>query len=195
MGRGLSNNLIAIISALTLLISMPILLFAAFPLLHGGRAAGGGVGYVADKATECFETIQGPCLTFALCLFIMSILGIIGSCCKVTSFLWAYLVFTFLSIIGLICFTIFIFLVTSTSKSSSTGPIIIDENGHPYYSLKGYSPWLKKQVVDGRNWNKLKSCMVISGVCHGTGDYDNITDMKTALERLNPIQVLILSSI
>ncbi|OVA01432.1 Tetraspanin/Peripherin [Macleaya cordata] len=186
MGR-LSSILITIINTLTLLISIPILFVALFPFFHEGRfpgAAGGGDDDAA-KATQCFKTIQIPFLTFALFLFIISLLGMIGSCGKVTSFLWTYLVVMFLLILGLICFTIFTFEVITTTKATGA---ILNENGHPFYSLKGYSPWLTKHVVDGRSWEKLKNCMVGAKVCHNTAGAYSIIDMKRALERPNPIQ-------
>ncbi|KAI3978074.1 hypothetical protein MKX01_032451 [Papaver californicum] len=145
----LSNSIIIIVNILTLIISIPFLTLSISKELHGH----------ASNQTECQKIITVPLLSFSLFLFVLSILGLIGSCCKVSWFLWIYIVVMFLLIVGLFGFTIFVFVVTNKSAGKA-----LSGKGYNDNRLGDYSKWLQ-QHVDGENWDKLRNCFVAAKAC------------------------------
>ncbi|KAI3885202.1 hypothetical protein MKW98_002594 [Papaver atlanticum] len=169
----LSNSLIIIVNILALIISLPFLSLSISKEVHGP----------ASNQTECQEIIKVPLLSFSVFIFILSLLGIIGSCCKVSSFLWIYIIVMFFVILAVFGFTIFVFVVTNKSAGKALSGKGYDDN-----RLGDYSKWLQ-QHVDGKNWDKIRTCFVEAKTCDHLSKMTNEQKQSDFYKkRLAPIQ-------
>ncbi|XP_045816497.1 tetraspanin-8-like [Trifolium pratense] len=166
----LSNNLIGILNFLTLLLSIPILVM--------------GVWLHRQANTECERWLEKPIIALGVFLLVVSLLGFIGACCRVSWLLWFYLLFMFLLIVLLFVFTIFAFIVTNEGAGEK-----LSNKGYKEYRLGDYSHWLQKRVNDNGNWKKIKSCLQSGKVCSlYHNQFVNDTDDKFFTENLSAIQ-------
>jgi len=167
----ISNNLIGILNFLTLLLSIPILLT--------------GVWLHKQATSECERFLEKPIIILGVFLLIVSLLGFIGGCCRVTWLLWFYLFFMFLLIVVLFVFTIFAFVVTNKGAGES-----LSNKGYKEYRLGDYSNWLQKRVNDNGNWKRIKSCLQSGKLCTDFhSQFLNDTADKFYLQHLNALQV------
>ncbi|KAL3824684.1 hypothetical protein ACJIZ3_020713 [Penstemon smallii] len=148
----LSNNLVGILNIITLLLSIPII--------------GGGMWLSHQANTECERFLDRPVIALGVFILLVSIAGLIGSCCRVSWLLWVYLLVMFLLIVLLICFTIFAFVVTNKGAGE-----VLSERGYKEYRFGDYSHWLQKRV--NGNWNRIRSCLVDSRICQRLLDDNN----------------------
>ncbi|KAJ0091529.1 hypothetical protein Patl1_14432 [Pistacia atlantica] len=166
----LSNNLIGILNILTFLLSIPILWAGIWLSKHG--------------ASECEKFLDKPVIILGVFLMVVSLAGLIGSCCKVSWLLWVYLLVMFLLIVVLFCFTIFAFVVTNKGAGR-----VLSDKGYKEYRLGDYSNWLQKRVNSTSNWNKIRSCLADSKVCSSfSSKYLNDTAEKFYSEHLSSVQ-------
>ena len=56
--------------------------------------------------SNCTNYLLGPLLALGIFLYVVSLIWMIGSCCRATSMLCLYQCVTFLLILGLLCFTV-----------------------------------------------------------------------------------------
>jgi len=163
--------LIGILNFLTLLLSIPILLT--------------GIWLHRQATSECERFLEKPIIILGVFLLIVSLLGFIGGCCRVTWLLWFYLFFMFLLIVVLFVFTIFAFVVTNKGAGES-----LSNKGYKEYRLGDYSNWLQKRVNDNGNWNRIKSCLQSGKLCTDFHSrFLNDTADKFYLQHLNALQV------
>ncbi|XP_050218707.1 tetraspanin-8-like [Mercurialis annua] len=142
----LSNNLVGILNFVTFLLSIPIL--------------GGGIWLRNHGTSECEKFLDTPIIVLGVFLMLVSLAGLIGACCRVSWLLWFYLLVMFLLIVLLFCFTIFAFVVTNKGAGK-----VLSDRGYKEYRLGDYSNWLQKRVGDGKNWNKIRSCLADGKIC------------------------------
>jgi hypothetical protein len=142
----LSNNLVGILNFITFLLSIPIL-WAGIWLRNKG-------------ASECEKFLDTPVIVLGVFLLVVSLAGLIGACCGVSWLLWVYLVVMFLLIVVLFCFTILTFVVTNKGAGK-----VLSDKGYKEYRLGDYSNWLQKRVTSGKNWSKIKSCLIDAKIC------------------------------
>ncbi|KAG9160048.1 hypothetical protein Leryth_005784 [Lithospermum erythrorhizon] len=109
----------------------------------------------------CNRTLHKPLLFVGLALFAMSLIGFVGSFCKSSFFLWIYLALNFFLIVGLIGFTMFTIVVTNEGVGNA-----LSKKGFKSARLGDYSNWLQNHVVNGENWDNIKSCFVKMEFCH-----------------------------
>ncbi|KAL5987531.1 hypothetical protein ACLOJK_035279 [Asimina triloba] len=146
----ISNGLIGLLNILTTLISIPIMASALYSHFHGD--------------TECHRSINMPVFYFGVFLFIISLIGLFGSCCRITFFMWIYLFVMFVLIVVLVAFTIFAFIITNKGAGE-----VVSGKGYKEYHLGDYSNWLQKRVGNPKTWAKIKSCLTEAKVCNALG--------------------------
>ncbi|KAL6520689.1 Tetraspanin-8 [Orobanche minor] len=139
-----SNNLVGFLNIVTLLLSIPII--------------GGGIWLSKQANTECERFLDKPVIALGVFILVVSIAGLVGSCCRVSWLLWVYLLVMFLLIVLLFCFTIFAFVVTNKGAGEA-----VSGRGYKEYRLGDYSNWLQNRVND--HWPKVRSCLVDSKIC------------------------------
>lgn len=152
-----SNNLVGILNIITLLLSIPII--------------GGGIWLSRQANTECERFLDTPVIVLGVFVLLVSICGLVGSCCRVTWLLWVYLCVMFLLILVLFCFTIFAFVVTNRGAGER-----LANRGYREYRLGDYSNWLQNRVGD--NWSRVSSCLRDSRICRRLQD-DHTTPAET----------------
>ncbi|KAL2482288.1 Tetraspanin-8 [Forsythia ovata] len=83
-----------------------------------------------------------------------------GSCCRLSFFMWIYLVVLFFLILGLAAFTIFTVVVTNKNVGKA-----LSEKGFGEHRLGDYSRWLQNYVINAENWDQIKNCLVDVNLC------------------------------
>ena len=142
---GACRGLLCFTNSLTFLTSLPILFLALI--------------INSDGHSKCSSYIQGPITVIGILLLVVSLMGMIGSCCRVTFMLWLYEWVLFLCIIFLLCFTMLASM--GVHKSSYKGEPA--ETIH----LRQFSDWLQLNVVDKEDWNAIRSCLSETLFCEG----------------------------
>ncbi|KAK3040895.1 hypothetical protein RJ639_027890 [Escallonia herrerae] len=163
-----SNLFIATLNVITLALSFAAIGYSLWYLTH-------------DGASVCQTTLQKPLLIAGSSLLVVSLMGLVGSCCRVNWLLTIYLVVMFLLILAMIGFTIFTFIVTNKGVGR-----VISGKGFREYRLGDYSGWLQKHAVNGENWEKIRSCLVDVHVCAGLARYQKSEDFYK--RRLSSLQ-------
>ncbi|KAJ8752331.1 hypothetical protein K2173_003967 [Erythroxylum novogranatense] len=137
-----TNTLLAVFNCVTLVLALTALGLGFYSFLGGNIA--------------CGKTVQNPLMVAGAALSMLSLLGLIGSLCRVNFFLILYVTVVFLLILGLIVFTIFTIFVTN----EKVGEVIEKTRITNYFEV-----WLRNHVTSGKIWNDIKSCLAYSKVC------------------------------
>lgn len=166
----LSNGLIATLNVVSLVLSVCIL-------------AGGIWLSSKSSASLCEKSLSTPLLVLGVFLLLVSIAGLLGSCCRITFLLWVYLLVMFLLIVLLFCFTVFAFVVTNRGAGEA-----VSGRGYKEYRLGDYSHWLQKRVGSDKNWGRIRSCLVDAKVCRSL-QQRNLTWSEFVIDNLSPVQV------
>jgi hypothetical protein len=165
---GLSNKLVGIFNFLIGLLSLPII--------------GAGIWLATKHDSTCVRFLQWPVIILGVILLVISILGFVGSCFRVSCLLWIYLAIMFLLILGLIAFTVFAFVVTNKGAGEA-----LSGKGFKDYKLGDYNTWLQRQVDRNSTWQKIQSCLSDSKVCNQLDDdYPTLAQFNAA--NLSPIE-------
>ncbi|KAH7285416.1 hypothetical protein KP509_33G027300 [Ceratopteris richardii] len=157
----LSRHLIAILNAITFVLSIPIL--------------GAGIWLAGRHHTDCIRFLQGPVIVIGLFVMLSSIAGFAGSYLRIRWLLWIYLAVMFLLIVLLFCFTVFSFSVTNKGAGEA-----LSGKGYKDYKLGDYSTWLQRKVRSSNNWNPIKSCIKDAHICESLGKYKIASDFYEA---------------
>ncbi|TYI18093.1 hypothetical protein ES332_A07G067100v1 [Gossypium tomentosum] len=132
-----------------------------------------------NSSSYCRKVLTNPLLILSGFLVTVSLLGLIGSLFKNSFFLFVYLGVMFLSILCLIGFTVFVFLITNNDagKVFSEKEFFVKErtklvknsnllHAEPTSSkTMDFSHWLQNHFVNDKNWNRIKSCLIDARVC------------------------------
>ncbi|KAG2667236.1 hypothetical protein I3760_15G104100 [Carya illinoinensis] len=167
----ISNILVGLLNCCTLLIGLVAISTSIFFRFSG-------------DATECQRVLQDPLLILGLVIFVISLLGVVGSCFRLNSVIYLYLFFMFLVIIGLICFTVFTLLVTNRGVGYA-----VSGHGHKEYRLADFTHWLQRYVLNTNNWDKIRSCLVDARICQRLeDDIHQKTSFGYYIKNMSPIQ-------
>ncbi|OIV99831.1 hypothetical protein TanjilG_26169 [Lupinus angustifolius] len=164
-----SNSLIGILNLVTFLLSIPIII--------------AGIWLSKQGVTVCEHWLEKPAIAFGIFLLIVSIVGLIGACCRVSWLMWIYLFIMFLLILILFGCTIFAFVITNKGAGR-----VLSDKGFKEYRLGAYSNWLQNRVT-GRTWKKIRSCLVASKYCSNFNKHhgqDNIAMFNK--QKLSPVE-------
>ncbi|XP_021855318.1 tetraspanin-8 [Spinacia oleracea] len=168
----LSNILITALNILTTIISL--IAIAIFIYLHF---------FINGSPTHCQQMVEWPILIVGLILLTISLLGMIGSWCRITSLLWIYIVAVVGIMIGWCIFSVFVFMVTNKGAGKAVSGVGFEE-----YRVGDFNHWLQKHVVNGNNWVQIRSCLVDTKIC-GSLDRVYTNDGADFLKNnLSPIQ-------
>lgn len=148
-----------------------------------------GVGaYLSLQSnSDCEKFLHWPVLILGLFLLVISLFGILGSCCRVSFFLWIYLFAMFLLILAMLFLTVFVFVVTNKGVGG-----VVSGRGYKEYRLGDYSSWLQKQVRNYKTWSKIESCLNTAKVCHGFTEKELMSANEFYKKNLSPIQVILI---
>ncbi|KAL3640514.1 hypothetical protein CASFOL_015482 [Castilleja foliolosa] len=141
-----SNGMITCLNVITILIAF--------------SAIGFSLWFHVKSESPCQRVLKTPLLVVGGVLLVVSLAGLVGSCCRVTLLLWLYLFVLFVLILGLIAFTVFAIIVTNRGVGQA-----ISRQGIGEHRLGDYSKWLQKYVINEKNWEEIKSCLVGVNLC------------------------------
>ncbi|XP_057420489.1 tetraspanin-11-like [Lotus japonicus] len=141
-----SNTVVGFLNILSLLLGLTAVVTAAYIHQHGG--------------SDCQKVLQYPLLIGGVFVVLVSTLGIAGSLYRINTALYAYLVVTFLVVVGLAFFTVFALFVTNRKVGQQ-----VSNKGYGEYRVTDFSHWLQRYVVNDKNWDEVKSCLVDAHVC------------------------------
>jgi hypothetical protein len=121
-----------------------------------------------------------PLLFGAIFIFVVSVLGITGSMFRINEALYAYLLATFFVILGFMLFTVFALFVTNGHQK-------VSDKGIGEYRVADFSLWLQQYVINDKNWNDIKSCLVGVGLCQRNFSIAQVsyTSLCDSLTRIN----------
>ncbi|KAJ9682976.1 hypothetical protein PVL29_018815 [Vitis rotundifolia] len=122
---GASRCLLACSNFLTFLVSLPVI--ASVMIIH------------FSSHTSCSHHLQQPLFVIGIVLFVVSILGMIGSCYRITFMLWFYQWLMFLLIFVLLCFTVL--AVVEVHSGIGKGNGCCKPPAHCGYKLKNGTIW------------------------------------------------------
>ncbi|CAI9113440.1 OLC1v1014045C1 [Oldenlandia corymbosa var. corymbosa] len=142
-----SNVIVAILNVLILGLAILAIGFSFWFQFHSGSSL-------------CQKVLYKPLLYLGLALLVISVFGLLGSCCGIKFFLWIYLAVMFFLILGLVCFMFFTLVVTNKRVGQA-----ISNKGVNEHRLGDYSKWLQRYVVNADNWDEIKSCLADVHLC------------------------------
>lgn len=167
-----STALLGCLNALTLCLSLPVLLAGYFLQLTAN--------------SPCDPIMYKPLIALGCCLLIVSLIGLLGSCCRITPFLWLYLITLFIVIIGLLaCLSV----GGAVVRGGGDGEDVLGGEAKEY-ELHSFSGWLKNNLVGGGHWEDIKRCMIRHDACGKIGAFRSIMDfVSLSRSRLTSIEV------
>ncbi|KAF8005781.1 hypothetical protein BT93_K0151 [Corymbia citriodora subsp. variegata] len=142
----ISNTIITILNVLSAILAIVAIGTSAKLMVH--------------SSTECQKSLQSPLLISGAILLVISLIGLVGACRRSNFFLCTYLTLLFLSILVLIAFTVFAFLVTNESAGKA-----VSGQGFREYQVGDYSNWIQNHLVNGGKWNEIRNCLVEADIC------------------------------
>ncbi|KAL7153033.1 hypothetical protein ABFS83_04G137900 [Erythranthe nasuta] len=171
----ISNGVITLLNLLTLILSIGAIGFALL--------------FYVKIGSPCEASLRMPLLVVGGALMGVSMAGLLGACCRVSFFMWIYLITLFLLIFGLVIFTVFAIVVTN----KGIGNVLSPETGMAInnHKLGDYSWWMQNYVINGEKWDRIKSCLVDMRLCAATNTVDQVVGKEFEdfyKPKISPIQ-------
>ncbi|KAG8379352.1 hypothetical protein BUALT_Bualt07G0079400 [Buddleja alternifolia] len=136
----ISNGIITGLNVLTLILAFSALGFSLWFNLN-------------KSGTPCQTVLKTPLLIIGAALAVVSLVGLVGACYRVSFLMWIYLFVLFLLIIGLMAFTVFTIIVTNRGIGRA-----LSGKGAGHFRLGDYSTWLHRYVANAKNWHQSGCC-------------------------------------
>ncbi|CAN7090401.1 unnamed protein product, partial [Brassica rapa subsp. narinosa] len=165
----LANNLTAILNLLALLCSIPI--------------TASGIWLASKPDNECVNLLRWPVVVLGVLILVVSACGFIGAYQHKETLLAVYLCCMAILIGLLLVVLIFAFLVTRPDGSYQ-----VPGRGYKEYRLEGFSDWLRENVVDSRNWGKIRACLADTDVCPKLSQQFITADQFFSSSSMTPLQ-------
>ncbi|KDP22295.1 hypothetical protein JCGZ_26126 [Jatropha curcas] len=172
-----SNIVIATLNIIFLVVGLSIIAGGLYVHVKAVSTANTTVATALSR-----QSLQNVLFILGSIVFIVSLLGLAGSCCRNNFLLVIYLIILILMIIGLLFFTIFVFVVTNERAGQ-----IVSGKGFKEYRLGDYSHWLQNHFVKGKNWDVLRRSLIDAQVCRAFADDSNRKDFFH--QKFSPIEV------
>ncbi|EOA37330.1 hypothetical protein CARUB_v10011030mg [Capsella rubella] len=165
-----SNFVVGLANTLVMLVSVSAIGYSIYMFVHQG-------------VTDCESAIRAPLLTTGCILFVVSLIGVIGSCFKENFAMVSYLIILFMGIAALMVFSIFLFFVTNKGAGH-----VVSGRGYREYRTVDFSTWLNG-FVGGKRWVGIRSCLAQASVCDDLSD-GRVSQIADAFyhKNLSPIQ-------
>ncbi|CDY48714.1 BnaA09g09890D [Brassica napus] len=165
----LANNLTAILNLLALLCSIPI--------------TASGIWLASKPDNECVNLLRWPVVVLGVLILVVSACGFISAYQHKETLLAVYLCCMAILIGLLLVVLIFAFLVTRPDGSYQ-----VPGRGYKEYRLEGFSDWLRENVVDSRNWGKIRACLADTNVCPKLSQQFITADQFFSSSSITPLQ-------
>lgn len=163
--------MLGILNILAFLISIPIVFMGAKAVSKAGSTSGG-----------CLSMLMKPILIFGIFIMVVSLLGVIGACCRNSSILWAYLVVLLVLLISYALFSFISMMIVWNGNADKT-------NSSGDYQLSGFSSMMQNRVKDKENWNKIMHCLKEACGSFAKKDKISMNDFKKQKEDWDPLVV------
>lgn len=142
----LSNNVIAAINFIALLLSIPVI--------------GAGIWLATEPDNACVQVLQWPVIILGIVIFLVALAGFIGAFWRVSWLLMFYLVAMLVLIILLGSLVIFVFSVTMRGSGHAE-----PSRAYLEYHLDEFSLWLQRRVRSSHKWERIRNCLSSSTTC------------------------------
>ncbi|KAL0694119.1 hypothetical protein Bca4012_061299 [Brassica carinata] len=169
----LANNLTAILNLLALLCSIPI--------------TASGIWLASKPDSECVYLLRWPIVVLGVLILVVSACGFIGAYQHKETLLAVYLCCMAILIGLLLVVLIVAFLVTRPDGSYQ-----VPGRGYKEYRLEGFSDWLRENVVDSKNWGKIRACLADTDVCPKLNQQFITADQFFSSSSITPLQAFFL---
>ncbi|KAK2663536.1 hypothetical protein Ddye_002110 [Dipteronia dyeriana] len=158
-----SNFLVGFLNLLSLILGLAAIAMSLYFFLSSGD-------------TKCQKFLETPLLVIGMFLTVVSLMGFVGSCCRVNFLLVIYLIVVFFMILGILAFTVFLFMVTNARVAQA-----FDKT-----KTMDYSNWLQNHFVNGNKWNDIRNCLKDSHLCSRIGSHGSVAEFYK--KNFTPIQ-------
>ncbi|KAL9230121.1 hypothetical protein vseg_005511 [Gypsophila vaccaria] len=138
-----SNNLTACINLCNLLIGLSILTFA-ITMMN------------AEPVSTCKKLLVPPSVKIGSVLVVVSLLGLLGSCCRSPFLLWIYLFFHIIIIFVMVIGIVLWIKIITTRVNLDVGE---------EYRFSSFASWFKDHVFGMTEWSHVRQCMIDRDLC------------------------------
>ncbi|KAI3727606.1 hypothetical protein L6452_16224 [Arctium lappa] len=167
MSTGTSTFVIRWVNFLTMLVAAAVI--------------GYGV-WMSSHHDGCRKSLTLPVMGLGSVIFLISVIGFLGALKNNSILLWMYLIMLCLVLVGILIFTVLVFMVTNNGSGHTVAGLRYKE-----YQLQDYGSWFVKKLNNTRNWKHLQSCFLKIEACSSMSKrYKTLKQYKLA--RLTPIE-------
>ncbi|PWA99045.1 tetraspanin10 [Artemisia annua] len=145
MSSGTSTFVIRWVNFLTMLVALVVM--------------GYGV-WMSTHHDSCRKSLTLPIIGLGSLIFVISVLGFVGALKQNCLLLWTYLLMLCLVLVGILVFTVLVFIVTNNGSGHSVAGLRYKE-----YQLQDYGSWFIKKLNNTHNWKHIRSCFVKAETC------------------------------
>lgn len=167
MGMGTSTFVTRWINFLTMVLAIVVIIFGV---------------WMSTRPDACRKSLTIPVLSIGAVIFLISIVGFLGAMKRSSMLLWVYLIMLFFILVGILVFTVLVFIVTNNGSGHSVTGLRYKE-----YQLQDYSSWFLKELNNSHNWKRLRACLVKTEDCNNLSKRYK-TPKQYKLAKLTPIE-------